>query len=56
MGDSGSGLIADIKGRKVIIGVVSFGNRICATGSNYPVVFARISSYLDWISKIINAI
>ena len=54
MGDSGSGLIAEIKGRKVLIGVVSFGNRKCATGSDSPVVFARVSSYVDWIWKIIN--
>ncbi|CAG9810546.1 unnamed protein product [Chironomus riparius] len=53
MGDSGSALVAEIKGRKVQIGVVSFGNRKCATGSDYPVVFVRISSYLDWILGIL---
>ena len=50
MGDSGSGLVAwnpDTKAFE-LIGVVSFGPRLCGT-EGVPGVYARVNSYLDWI-------
>lgn len=47
-GDSGGGLHLELNGRKVVVGVVSFG---AASGCtlNYPAVYTKVSSYLDWI-------
>ncbi|KOB79018.1 Serine protease 17 [Operophtera brumata] len=49
-GDSGGPLLASRDGRPVLIGVASF---VSALGceSNLPAVFARITSYLDFISS-----
>jgi secreted trypsin-like serine protease len=39
-------------GRKVIVGVVSFGAASgCTLG--YPAVFSRVTSHLEWIHKFI---
>ena len=47
-GDSGGGLTITNAGRQVQVGVVSFGSDVgCQRG--YPTVFARISSFYDWI-------
>ena len=35
-------------GRWDLIGVVSFGPRLCGT-EGVPGVYARVNSYLDWI-------
>lgn len=51
-GDSGSGLVTQIEGRTVLVGIVSFGDIRCQTGSEHPAVFTRVSSYLDWIDKV----
>ena len=55
MGDSGSGLMRNVAGkvpgevgRWDLIGVVSFGPRLCGT-EGVPGVYARVNSYLDWI-------
>ncbi|CRL08189.1 CLUMA_CG020836, isoform A [Clunio marinus] len=49
-GDSGGGLTVDLNGRKVLVGVVSYGARIgCTLG--HPAVFTRVSKYLDWIQE-----
>ncbi|KAJ8982607.1 hypothetical protein NQ317_005079, partial [Molorchus minor] len=47
-GDSGGPLIAD--GKQV--GIVSFGASDCTAG--YPSVYARVTSYTEWIEKSIN--
>lgn len=47
-GDSGGGLFLELNGRKVVVGVVSFGALVGCT-LNYPAVYTRVSSYLDWI-------
>ncbi|CAG9810545.1 unnamed protein product [Chironomus riparius] len=51
LGDSGSGLIANIQNHKVLVGVVSFGNVYCSAGSSFPSVSSKVSSYLDWIHE-----
>lgn len=35
-------------GRLVIVGVVSYG---IGCGGNYPGVYTRTSTYIDWIEK-----
>lgn len=47
-GDSGGGLHLELNGRKVVIGVVSFGAESGCT-LNYPAVYTRVTSFLDWI-------
>lgn len=50
-GDSGGPLAIDDGGVHVQIGIVSFvSNKGCSSG--HPAGYVRISSYLDWISKI----
>ncbi|KAL7011973.1 hypothetical protein ACKWTF_014540 [Chironomus riparius] len=48
-GDSGGPLVTEIAvGQKTLVGVVSFGAELgCTLG--YPLVFTRVTSYLDWI-------
>lgn len=47
-GDSGGGLTIDLRGTKVIVGVVSYGAATSCT-QGHPAVFTRITSFLDWI-------
>lgn len=49
-GDSGGGLHLELNGRKVVVGVVSFGAAAGCT-LNYPAVYTKVSSYLDWIQS-----
>lgn len=46
-GDSGGPVVTQINGRLVQIGIVSFGAGAC--GAGFPVGFARVTSFLDWI-------
>jgi secreted trypsin-like serine protease len=47
-GDSGGPLVVEQGGRRMQVGVVSFGSaQGCATGS--PAVFARVTSFASWI-------
>ena len=54
VGDSGSGLMREIKvapspfHQYHLIGVVSFGPRLCGT-KGVPGVYSRVNSFLDWI-------
>jgi len=48
IGDSGSGLMRQVNGSWQLIGVVSFGPKMCGT-QNVPGVYARVNSYLPWI-------
>ena len=53
MGDSGGPFVQKSSdGSYVLIGLTSFGPRNCATPF-VPVVFTRVSSYVDWINRII---
>uniref|UniRef100_A0A182R0N8 CLIP domain-containing serine protease n=1 Tax=Anopheles farauti TaxID=69004 RepID=A0A182R0N8_9DIPT len=50
-GDSGGPLMNEAissRDRFVLLGLVSFGPRTCGV-SNFPGVYTRISSYIDWI-------
>ncbi|XP_031571314.1 chymotrypsinogen A-like [Actinia tenebrosa] len=48
-GDSGGPLVCEERGRWVQHGIVSFGKRNCPT--TFYTVFARVSSYLDWVNS-----
>jgi len=54
VGDSGSGLMAcdknpgDVWCRWRLVGIVSFGPRICGT-ENVPGVYSRVRHYINWI-------
>lgn len=49
-GDSGGPLMNDGSGseRYTLLGLVSFGPRTCGV-SNFPGVYTRVTSYIDWI-------
>lgn len=49
-GDSGGGLLVELEGINVLVGIVSYGAAISCT-SNHPAVFTRVTSYLDWIES-----
>ncbi|XP_021693921.1 serine protease easter [Aedes aegypti] len=52
-GDSGGPLMNEAissRDRFVLLGLVSFGPRTCGV-SNFPGVYTRISSYIDWIQR-----
>lgn len=36
------------RGRYVLLGIVSFGPRLCGL-SNFPGVYTQVSSYIEWI-------
>ena len=48
-GDSGGPLVCEENGKWVLRGAVSWGNAMCKT--NYYTVFARVSSFIDWINQ-----
>jgi len=52
VGDSGSALMRNYPGKTIdqwsIIGVVSFGPKLCGT-KGVPGVYTRVNSYIDWI-------
>lgn len=48
-GDSGGPLFIEVGGARKLVGVTSFGSMLC--GYSYT-VFARVPSYLDWLSGI----
>nr|ADT80831.1 serine protease 61 [Mamestra configurata] len=49
-GDSGGPLTVNSNGRRILVGVTSFGSgRGCAVGS--PAVFARVTSFMSWINQ-----
>jgi secreted trypsin-like serine protease len=48
LGDSGGPLSYLLKERSYQIGVVSFGQARCAV-ERVPVVYTRVTEYLDWI-------
>ncbi|KAL9955812.1 hypothetical protein ACROYT_G037195 [Oculina patagonica] len=48
-GDSGGPFVCQEGGKWVLRGAVSWGNSMCRT--DYYTVFARISSFIDWISQ-----
>ena len=59
VGDSGSGLMREIVTggspfyRSHLIGVVSFGPRLCGT-KGVPGVYTRVNSFLPWILDTVN--
>ena len=61
VGDSGSGLMREIVSegspfdRSHLIGVVSFGPRLCGT-KGVPGVYTRVNSYLHWILDTVQSL
>lgn len=53
-GDSGGPLMSEATAengeRHILYGLVSFGPRRCGL-SNFPSVYARVSSYMEWIMR-----
>lgn len=52
-GDSGGPFVCEENGRFVLHGAVSWGNPKCEAHSSYT-VFARVSSFVDWINHKIS--
>ena len=48
-GDSGGPFVCEENGRFVLHGAVSWGHPRCEAENSYT-VFARVSSYVDWIN------
>ncbi|KAJ9580604.1 hypothetical protein L9F63_024219 [Diploptera punctata] len=48
-GDSGGPMVVTSGGQRIQIGVVSFGSGLGCT-AGYPTAYARVTSFLDWIS------
>ncbi|KAJ8301167.1 hypothetical protein KUTeg_020154 [Tegillarca granosa] len=54
MGDSGSPLSCQYKGRFYLVGIVSWGTEEC-NRQGYPSVFTRVTSFQDWIERKISS-
>ena len=52
-GDSGGPFVCEEGGKWVLRGAVSWGNSMCRT--KYYTVFARISSFIEWIEHIVKS-
>ena len=53
-GDSGGPLVCREGDHWILYGIVSWGSRYGCAAANGPTVYARVSAYLDWISKTID--
>uniref|UniRef100_A0A182INE9 CLIP domain-containing serine protease n=1 Tax=Anopheles atroparvus TaxID=41427 RepID=A0A182INE9_ANOAO len=51
-GDSGGPLVREAWGDWILVGVVSFGARLCGT-ENLPGVYTNVMKYLDWFEDVI---
>ncbi|XP_050550446.1 transmembrane protease serine 9-like [Spodoptera frugiperda] len=49
-GDSGGPLVVTSGGRRILIGVTSFGH-VDGCQRGHPAVFARVTSYISWINQ-----
>ena len=52
-GDSGGPLVRDVGGRRVQVGVVSFGLLVECANPESPEVFARVLSLRTWIDRVL---
>ena len=48
-GDSGGGMICEVRGRQSVMGLTSWGTG-CGR-PNRPGVYTKVSDYLDWITE-----
>ena len=48
-------MTANIGGRNVLVGIISFGDNKCLSGNEHPDIYTRVSSYVDWINDVIKS-
>jgi len=53
-GDSGGPMMFFIKDQYYLMGVVSRGPKLCGE-PGYPGIYTRVSSFIDWIVRILNS-
>lgn len=50
-GDSGGPLVAKVRGREVLVGIVSNGGDECTGNPQRPGIYTRVSTYTKWIRR-----
>ena len=54
VGDSGGPVIAEINGKHVLVGVISWGQGCGVDNDHFPSVYTRVRCYLSWIHETLN--
>ena len=48
-GDSGGPLVVEVEGKKILIGITSYGSKGCDS-PDFPGYFTKVSNFTDWIN------